>query len=89
MNLHSNLSLHFAAYWLYNLILKGLIDLFFIIIHRDVWCLQMFHVPKHLEWVVKSHQEVVQLIWPLVIAHDHVEDVREQGPDPVYETASS
>ena len=89
MNLQSYLSLHSLAYWHYNLILKCLINFFFVIINSDVWCLQMFHVPEHLKWVIESHQEVVQLIWSLVIAHDHVKDVREQRPDPVNETATS
>lgn len=47
----------------------------------------MLYVPKHVNRVVECHQEVVNLIWSFVVSHDHVEDEREQRPDPVDESA--
>jgi hypothetical protein len=49
----------------------------------------VLHVPQHLERVIESQQEVVDLVGTLDIAHDHVEDEGEEGADPVDKTASS
>ena len=48
----------------------------------------MSDVPEHVNWIIQSHQKVIDLIWSLVIRHDHFKDEREQRSYPINESAS-
>lgn len=86
MDLETNLSLYLLTDWFDNLVLESLVDFSLIVVNRNVWLLQMLNVPKHVERITKSHEEIVQLVWSLRVAHDHVKDKWEQRSDPVDES---
>lgn len=88
MDLNSDLFFNFPANWLDNFVCKCLINFSFVIIYSFIWLLQVLNIPKHIDWIAQGHQEVVQLVRPLAISHDHLEDERKQRSDPVNEPAS-
>jgi hypothetical protein len=89
MNLYSDFFFNFSADWLSDLISECLVDFFFVIIHSDIRLFQMSDVPEHVNWIIQSHQEVVNLIGPFTICHDHFENERKERSDPVNEPTSS
>ena len=87
VDLHPDFSLNLEANGLNDFVSESSIHLFFIIVHANVWRLEMPDVPEHFNWVVHCHEEVVNLIWSLDVSHDHVEDERIQTSNPVHKTA--
>ena len=87
VDLHSDFSFNLEANGLNDFVSESSIHLFFIIVDANVWRLEMPDVPEHFNWVVHSHEEVVDLIWSLDVSHDHVEDERIQTSNPIYKTA--
>jgi hypothetical protein len=51
-NLNSNLCFYFLANRFNDFILKGLIDLHFVVIYGNVWLFQMLDVPQHLKRII-------------------------------------
>ena len=87
VDLHSDFTFDLEANGLNDFVSKSSIYFFFIIVHANVWRLEMPDVPEHFNWVVHGHEEVVDLIWSLDVSHDHVEDERIQTSNPVHKTA--
>lgn len=87
VDLHSDFSFNLEANWLNDFVRESSIYLFFIVVHTNVWLLKMPDIPEHFDGVVHGHEEVVDLIRSLNVAHDHIEDKRIQTPDPIHKTA--
>ena len=45
----------------------------------------MLDVDKHIDWVAHWHKEVVELVKPLFVIDDFLEEHREEGATPVQE----
>ena len=86
-DLQTDFLLDLATNWFDYLCAERRVDLALVVVHRCIWRLQVLHVPQHLKRIVERQQEVVDLVRALDIAHDHVEDEREQGADPVHKAA--
>lgn len=43
----------------------------------------MLDIPEHLQWIIDSHQKVIQLIGSFVVLKYHFKDERIQSSDPV------
>lgn len=78
MDLQTDFLLDFTADWLDDFVGEGFVNVFFVVIYSYIGCLKMFDIPKHLHWIVQGHQEVIKLVWPLDVRHDHFKNVWEQ-----------
>lgn len=78
MNLHSNLLFNLSANRFDDLVTECLEDLFLIVLYCNIWFSEMLDVPKHIQWVIKCHEEIVELVWSFRISQNHFKDIREQ-----------
>lgn len=49
----------------------------------------MLDVPEHLQRVVQGHEEIIKLVWPFDVWHNHFENIGEERAHPVKEAAAS
>lgn len=87
VDLHSDFSFNLETNWLDDFVSESSVYLLFIVVNTNIWLFKMPNIPKHFDWVVHGHQEVVDLIWSLDVTHNHVKDERIQTPNPIYKTA--
>mmetsp|Transcript_20692 Transcript_20692/g.31693 ORF Transcript_20692/g.31693 Transcript_20692/m.31693 type:complete len:219 (+) Transcript_20692:828-1484(+) len=88
MDLEADLHLNLAADGLDNLILESAIDFLLVVVNGYVRLLQVLHIPQHIQRVACCEKEVVQLVGPFRILHNKVENMWEEGADPVDESAA-
>ena len=88
MDLQSDFLLNFGTNRFHHFLGEGSIDFFFVVVNSNIWLLEMLHVPKHFDWVIDCHKEVVELVWSFDVRHDHVENEWIQHSHPVNESAS-
>ena len=41
---------------------KGIVDLLLVVVNSSLRSVQMLDVHQHVEWIIQSHQEVIQLV---------------------------
>ena len=68
---------------------KGIVDLLLVVVNSSLRSVQMLDVHQHVEWIIQSHQEVIQLVQSLLVMRDSLEEHGEEGSVPVQESASS
>ena len=83
MDLQADFLLNFTADWLDNFIREGFVNVFFVVIDSNIRLLEMFDIPEHHQGIVQGHQEVIKLVWPFDVRHNHFKNVWEQRSHPV------
>ena len=88
VNLASEFVLGVLTDWQDHILREFLIDLIFEVIDGYQRTLQMFDVCEHIEGISKRHEEIVHLIQPVSILHNHLEEVAEMSTMPIKESAA-
>lgn len=89
MNLQSDLFLYLPADRSDNFLIEAIENVSLVIVDDHIGLIHVLAIPEHLQRIVDGHAEIINLIGPLKITHDHFKDKWEERPDPVDKSAPS